>query len=121
MPFDSVYHESTLTRQELEKMAGPVVLEFGVNWCGICSAFAPQMKTLLDDFPAVTHIKVEDGRGKPLGRSFRVKLWPTLVFLRDGNVVQQLARPSRAAAREGLTSITGKAMSESERPSTPGH
>ena len=33
--------------------------------------------------PEVRHLKVEDGPGRPLGRSFRVKLWPTLVFLQD--------------------------------------
>ncbi len=56
-------------------------------------------------FPGVRHIKVEDGKGRPLGRSFRVKLWPTLVFLRDGKVIKQVARPGRAEIVEGLESI----------------
>lgn len=43
---------------------------------------------------AVRHVWVEDGKGKPLGRSFRVKLWPTLVFLKDGREVTRLVRPS---------------------------
>ena len=42
------------------------------------------------------HIKVEDGSGRPLGRSFRIKLWPTLVFLRDGKEVARLVRPTDA-------------------------
>jgi thioredoxin 1 len=50
-------------------------------------------------------LKIEDGKGKPLGRSFRVKLWPTLVFLRDGRVVQQVARPSPEEVRDGLQAI----------------
>jgi thioredoxin 1 len=54
------------------------------------------------DFP---HIKVEDGRGKPLGRSFRVKLWPTLVFMRDGQVLMQMARPSDSEVRDGLEAM----------------
>jgi thioredoxin 1 len=115
MPFDPEYHESTLSRADLEKMTGPVLVEFGATWCGICNAFAPQLESLMDDFPAVTHVKVEDGRGKPLGRSFRVKLWPTLVFLRDGQVVQQLARPSRSAARAGLEAITKTVGNETSR------
>ena len=106
MPFDPEYHESTLTRADVDGMAGPVLLEFGASWCGICHSFAPQLQRLLDDYPNVTHVKVEDGRGKPLGRSFRVKLWPTLVFLRDGQVVRQLARPSAAAAQAALEAIT---------------
>ena len=39
------------------------------------------------------HLKVEDGPGRPLGRSFRVKLWPTLVFLKDGQEVARIVRP----------------------------
>jgi thioredoxin 1 len=59
----------------------------------------------LERFPEVRHIKVEDGKGKPLGRSFRVKLWPTLVFLRDGRVVKQVARPDLDEVRAGLEAI----------------
>ena len=51
-------------------------------------------------------MKVEDGKGKPLGRSFRVKLWPTFVFLRDGQPIRQAVRPGTAELREGLEAIT---------------
>jgi thioredoxin 1 len=64
------------------------------------------LAALLKEFGDARHIKVEDGPGRPLGRSFRVKLWPTLVFLRDGKVVQQLARPGAADVRAGLEAIT---------------
>jgi thioredoxin 1 len=66
---------------------------------------APQLAALLREFPEVRHLKVEDGPGKPLGRSFSVKLWPTLVFLRDGRVHGQAARPGRAEIRAGLEAI----------------
>ena len=65
------------------------------------------MAALLRQYPAVRHVQVEDGKGRPLGRSFRVKLWPTLVFLRDGRVVRQVARPSAAEVEEGLKALTG--------------
>ena len=39
------------------------------------------------------HVKVEDGPGRRLGRSFGIKLWPTLVFLKDGVEVARLVRP----------------------------
>jgi thioredoxin 1 len=61
---------------------------------------------VLRSFPSVQHIVVEDGPGKPLGRSFRVKLWPTLVFMRDGSVAKQVARPAVKEVREGLEAIT---------------
>jgi thioredoxin 1 len=94
------------TRQDVDALPGPVVLEFGAAWCGYCQALAPQLAAQLRDFPGVRHVKVEDGKGKPLGRSFRVKLWPTLVFLRDGQAVRQVARPEAAEVREGLEAIT---------------
>jgi thioredoxin 1 len=95
-----------LTRDEVDRMAGPVLLEFGTDWCGFCQALAPRLAELLARFPAVRHVKVEDGPGRPLGRSFRVKLWPNLVFLRDGRVLQQSARPGPDEVRRGLEAIT---------------
>jgi thioredoxin 1 len=38
--------------------------------------------------------KVEDGKGRKLGRSYRVTLWPTLIFLNDGVEVARLVRPT---------------------------
>ena len=84
------------TREEIDRMEGPVILDFGTNWCPHCQALAPQLDRLLESHPEIRHIKVEDGKGRPLGRSFRVKLWPTLVFLRDGQVVKQVSRPDPA-------------------------
>ena len=91
------------TRKEVNRMEGSVLLEFGAAWCGHCRMLAPQLAALLGQFPGVRHIKVEDGPGRPLGRSFRVKLWPNLVFLRDGQVLRQLARPGVHEVREGLS------------------
>jgi thioredoxin 1 len=105
---DLTYGERNLSRAEVDGMTGPVLLEFGTSWCGYCQAIQPELAALLPGFPQVRHIKVEDGPGRPLGRSFRVKLWPNLVFLRDGQVVRQLARPGAAEIREGLEAITAR-------------
>ena len=93
------------TREEIDRTEGAVLLEFGASWCPHCQALAPGLAGLLRRYPDVRHIKVEDGPGRPLGRSFRVKLWPNLVFLRDGRVIQQLARPGVDEVREGLEAI----------------
>jgi thioredoxin 1 len=95
------------TRDEVDRMPGLVVLEFGADWCPHCQAIQSDMAALLTTRPDVRHFRVEDGKGKPLGRSFRVKLWPTLVFLRDGTVVSQLVRPSAEEIARGLTELAG--------------
>ena len=108
MAAEKEYRDETRapTREEIDRSTGRVVLEFGAPWCGICRAHAPRIAELLDRHPEVAHIKVEDGPGQPLGRSFEVRLWPNLVFLRDGRVVRQLARPSHDQLEEAFRVLT---------------
>jgi thioredoxin 1 len=86
------------TRAELDALAGPALVEFGTTWCGHCRAAQPVIQRALAAHPRVRHIKVEDGRGRRLGRSFGVKLWPTLIFLKDGQELARLVRPAREEA-----------------------
>jgi thioredoxin 1 len=82
-------------REEIDAVRGPVLLEFGSESCGWCIRAQSLLKSAFATHPDVRHIKVEDGSGRPLGRSFGVKMWPTLVFLKDGKEVTRLIRPSR--------------------------
>jgi thioredoxin 1 len=93
------------TRAEVDALAGPALLEFGASWCGWCSAIQAPLASALAKHPGVRHIRVEDGRGRPLGRSYRVKLWPTLVFLKDGREVARLVRPAGAAIEQALAAL----------------
>jgi thioredoxin 1 len=91
-------------RAAIDAMDGVVALEFGTDWCGYCRAGSPYIAEALAEFPA-THIKVEDGSGRPLGRSFRVKLWPTLVLVKNGQELARVVRPASAdEVREALAS-----------------
>jgi thioredoxin 1 len=95
------------TRAEVDASTGPMVLEFGASWCGFCRAAQPLIAEAFAEHPGVPHVKVEDGPGRPLGRSFRVKLWPTLVFLKDGQEVARTVRPdSTEEVRSGLKAAT---------------
>lgn len=87
------YTSDEPTRAEIDATPGPLLLEFGDNFCGYCRAAAPAVERALQEHPGVRHMKIADGRGRPLGRSFGVKLWPTLVFLRDGRELERLVRP----------------------------
>jgi thioredoxin 1 len=93
---ETSYATSAPTRDEVDALAGPTVLEFGTGWCGWCRGAQPLIAEALATQPGLRHIKVEDGPGRPLGRSFRVKLWPTLVFLKDGRELARVTRPCDA-------------------------
>lgn len=84
------------TREEVDALPGALVLEFGATWCGICRAARPLIDRALAGRADLAHAWIEDGPGKRLGRSFGVKLWPTLIFLRDGREVDRLVRPTSA-------------------------
>ena len=85
------------TRAEVDALAGPVLLEFGRASCGHCRRAQPLVAEALAAHPRVRHLRVHDASGRRLGRSFRVKLWPTLVLLSEGREVGRLVRPGAAA------------------------
>ena len=84
-------------RAEVDAMAGAAVLEFGTAWCGHCRAAEPAIQEAFAGRDGISLLRIEDGSGRKLGRSFGVKLWPTLIFLNDGQEVARLVRPTEAA------------------------
>lgn len=82
----------------IEAEPGLVALEFGTGWCSYCRLAAPHIEAALAALPQVRHIKVEDGSGRPLGRTFHIKLWPTVVVLKAGKELARVVRPRDADA-----------------------
>lgn len=102
------YTDAEPARAEIDVTPGPLLLEFGSNGCGICARTGPLLEQALEGHAELPHIRIEDGRGRPLGRSFRVKLWPTLVLLMDGKEITRLVRPeSTTVIREALALLDG--------------
>ena len=93
MAMTTDYATTEPKRAEVDAMPGATVLEFGSPWCGWCRRAQPLIAEALGAHPDVRHIKVADASGKRLGRSFGVKLWPTLVFIRDGRETARVVRP----------------------------
>jgi thioredoxin 1 len=96
MALSTQFAEPEPERSEIDALKGPAVVEFGTAWCGYCRRAQPLIAEALAAHPGVRHIKVADASGRRLGRSFGVKLWPTLVFLKDGKETARLVRPAQA-------------------------
>lgn len=102
MPYVRDYATSEPAPAAVEALPGITMLEFGAPWCGFCIGAQRALEEVLGRHPGVRHLKIEDGRGRPLGRAFRVKLWPTLVLLREGVEVARAVRPAGASEIEAL-------------------
>ena len=97
MSLSPLYLADQPVRADIDATPGALVLDFGTNWCGFCRASWPHVLQALQAHPeAVEHRMIEDGSGRKLGRSFGVRLWPTLIFLRDGVEVARVVRPENA-------------------------
>jgi len=96
MTLATEYTQAEPKRAELDALPGATLVEFGSPWCGWCRRAQPLIAQALCAHPDVRHIKIADASGKRLGRSYGVKLWPTLVFLREGKELARLVRPDEA-------------------------
>lgn len=113
MQFDSTYRPEERSRSDVDAANGLLLLEFGTNWCGHCRASQPAIRSAVENLDPkhfggqAEHLKIEDGSGRPLGRSFRVKLWPTLVLMRNGQELGRVVRPGSAEDVKSLLEQAG--------------
>ena len=99
---DASYQAVAPEAATVAAMPGLVLLDFGTDWCGHCLAARAAVDAWIGAHAGIDHLRVEDGRGRPLGRAYRVKLWPTLVLLRDGQEIARAVRPRAAPDLEPL-------------------
>jgi thioredoxin 1 len=113
------YANTEPARADVDALPGATLLEFGAPWCGVCRSTQPAIAGALAKHPDVRHVRIADASGRPLGRSFGIKLWPTLIFLRDGREIVRLVRPrDRAAIETALERLGAEACVATGFPST---
>ena len=90
---DASYQAHAPDLETVEAMRGPVLVDFGTDWCGHCIAARAPVDAWVQRHEGLEHLRIEDGRGRPLGRAFRAKRLPTLVLPRDRREIARAVRP----------------------------
>ena len=73
----------------------PVLLDFFASWCGPCRMVGPILDEIAEEREDIKVCKVDIDEQPELASRFRIMSVPTLMVLKDGNIVEQSvgARP----------------------------
>ena len=94
------YIELTSENFEATTKSGVCMVDFWAPWCGPCRMIAPVIEELAEDFDGTAKIcKVNTDEQQELAVKYEVRSIPTIVFLKDGEKVDQMVG---AASKEAF-------------------
>ena len=75
--------------QEVLNSDKPVLLDFFASWCGPCRMVGPILDEIAEEREDIKVCKVNIDEQPELARRYRIMTIPTLMVLKDGNIVEQ--------------------------------
>ena len=77
------FHKEVLNSEK------PVLLDFFASWCGPCRMVGPILDEIAEEREDIKVCKVDIDEQPELASRYRVMSVPTLMVLKDGNIVEQ--------------------------------
>ena len=86
---------------------GVSMVDFWAPWCGPCRMIAPVVDELAEDFDGKANIcKVNTDEQQELAMQFGVRSIPTIVFMKDGEIVDtMIGAASKEAFADKINSL----------------
>ena len=105
----SKYIDLTAANFEETTKEGVALVDFWAPWCGPCRMLSPVIEELAADYDGKAKVcKVNTDEEQELAVKFGVRSIPTIIFLKDGELVDQMVgASSKQALAEKLDSIIG--------------
>ena len=76
-------------KREIAEYKGTGLLDFWAVWCGPCRAVSPIVDEIAEEHPEIKVGKVNVDDQMELGRLFKIANIPTLLVIKDGEVVNK--------------------------------
>jgi len=93
------YIELTAANFDETVKEGVSMVDFWAPWCGPCRMIAPVIEELAADFEGKAKVcKVNTDEEQDLAVKYGIRSIPTILFMKDGNVVDQMVGASSKQA-----------------------